>query len=187
MSKKIALQGFDRLSIFPVIKNDADSYEVGAKISIYGAQEMTRDNDVSEQKYYADDGVYLYLKQFNGIQTKLTLLEMPFETMETLGFGNFDAQSGVFSADPQGKNKEFALSFRCLNAAGEYRMYKFFSFTVTEIRESAAKTKGKDPTLGSYEIVGMFGKRRVDDKTYVMKDGEAEESAFLDLFEKVGA
>ena len=184
MSKKIALQGFDRLSIFPVVKNDVDGYSVGERISIYGAQEMTRDNDVSEQKYYADDGIYLYLKQFNGIQTKLTVLEMPFETMEALGFGTLDAQSGVFSADPQGKNKEFGLTFRCLNASGEYRMYKFFNFTVTEIKESATKTKGKDPTLGSYEIIGMFGKRRVDGKTYVMKDGEAEDTSFLDGFEE---
>lgn len=185
-NKKIALQGFSRLKLFPVTKNDTSNYEVGAGFELPEAQEMTKDTDSSETKIYADDKLYLNLKSWNGLNVTITVAEMTLELMEKLGFGEIDTATKVLKWNPQGKNKEYALSFRCAMAGGGYRMYKMFSFAINEINESGIKTKGDGSDINAYQIVGTFTKRKADDSPGEIKDSESDSDlVWLDAIETV--
>jgi len=185
-NKKLALQGFSRLKLFPVIKNDTEGYTTGEGFDLPEAQEMTKETDSSETKIYADDKLYLNMKSWNGLKVTITVAEMDLELMAKLGFGEIDPETKVLKWNPQGKNLEYALSFRCATASGDYRMYKMFSFVVSEINESGIKTKGEGSEINAYQIVGTFTKRVIDDSPGEIKDTEsAADLAWLDTIESL--
>ncbi|MBE6013096.1 MAG: hypothetical protein E7234_11135 [Lachnospiraceae bacterium] len=183
-NKKLALQGFSRLKLFPVIKNSSEGYEVGEGFDLPEAQEMTKETDASETKIYADDRLYLNMKSWNGLKVTITVAEMDLELMAKLGFGEIDPETKALKWNPQGKNNEYALSFRCATASGDYRMYKMFSFTVSEINETGVKTKGDGSEINAYQIVGTFTKRAMDGSPGEIKDTEsAADLVWLDTIE----
>lgn len=185
-NKKLALQGFSRLKLFPVTKNDTEGYTTGEGFNLPEAQEMTKETDSSETKIYADDKLYLNLKSWNGMNVTITVAEMDLELMAKLGFGTFDPVTKTMKWNPQGQNNEYALSFRCATASGDYRMYKMFSFTVNEINESGIKTKGDGSEINAYQIVGTFTKRAIDDLPGEIKDTEsAADLVWLDTIESL--
>ena len=171
---KQALFGFDRLKFFPVTKNDTSGYKVDATgaFEVPNAQSMTKDVDSSENKIYADDGLYLNLKEWNGINSTITVAELSLELMEKLGFGEYDAASKTLKANPQGENKEFALTFRILRVDNTYRLFKIFSFTVNEIKESETSTKGSGGGINPYQIIGTFTGRKFDNRPFDVRDTE---------------
>lgn len=171
-NKKIALQGFSGLKLFPVVKNTGSEYKVGEGFLLPEAQEMTKETDASETKIYADDKLYLNLKSWNGLNVTITVAEMTLEMMSKLGFGEIDPVTKALKWNPQGKNNEYALSFRCQNASGDYRMYKMYSFVVNEVNETGVKTKGDGSEINAYQIVGTFTKRAFDNSPGEIKDSE---------------
>lgn len=181
MSEKIALLGFSRVKFFPIVKNTTEEYSVGEGFSVKEAIEMTREADVSEQKIYADDALYLNMKSWNGINATITLAEMSLEDISKLGFGEYDEIKKVLKVNPQGSNKEYGVTFRCQMANGQYRMYKMFAFTLNEIKESNTKTKGSSTEVNNYQLIGTFTSRKVDDYPYEMHDGD--DLNWLDLIE----
>lgn len=183
MAEKIALQGFSRLKLFPVIKNDTAGYEAGDGFDLPNAQSMTKDTDSSENKIYADDMLYLNMKSWNGLNSTITLAEMTLEMMGRLGFGEYDAATNTLKWNPQGMNKEFACTYRCLMANGEYRMMKMYSFTVNEVKESGTSTKGEGGGINAYQLIGTFTARKADDLPGEIRDGG--DMTWLDTIETV--
>ena len=184
MAEKIALQGLSRIKFFPVTANDTTAYTVGTGFDLPNVQEMSQDADTSESKIYADDVIYLNMKAWNGLNTTITLAEMTLDMMAKLGFGTVDTTSSELKWNPQGENKEFAVSFCCLMANGKYRMYKMYSFTVNEVKESGKKTKGGGNDINTYQIIGTFTARKKDMLPGVVKDSASEtDIAWLDTVE----
>ncbi len=186
MAKKIALMGFSRVKLFPVVKNNASEYSVGEGFELPWAQEMTREADTSESKIYADDILYMNFKSWNGLNSTIKLAEMPLEMMAKLGFGVYDPAGKTLKWNPQGENKEFALSLRQLRADGSYRMQKMFSFTVNEVKESNIKSKGEGNDLNSYQLIGTFSARIADGLPGEIKDSEeAGDLSWLDTVDSI--
>lgn len=181
MANKIALQGFSGFQLFPVIQNDSSGYEVGTSFHVPWVQSMTRETDASEQKIYADDTIYLNMKSWNGITATITVAEMTLEMLSKLGFGAYDSVDEILKWNPQGSNKEFAVSFKMLRADGNYRMQQLFSFTVNEVRESNVQTKGEGNEVNAYQIIGTFAARVKDGRPGFMKDStNPSELSWLD-------
>lgn len=181
MSKKKAIKGFKRLSFFPITKNTRTEYEVGEAIPIENVQEMSKEDIKSEKEIYADDTIYLNLVNWSGQTVSITVAEMDLQKMATLGFGEYTEGTGEFKHNPQGSNKEFAVSFACEIASGEYRMFKFYDFVITEVKESAIKTKGDSGDIQPYTITGTFKRRAKDEEYSVIKDGS--DLTWLDTIE----
>lgn len=170
MSTKQAIRGFKRLTFFPIEKNTTTEYQVGAAIEINDVQEMSKEDIKTEKQIYADDGIYLNLVDWSGQKISITVAEMNLEKMSTLGFGEYSQESKEFKHNPQGANKEFAVSFACEKVDGTYRMFKFYDFVITEIKESAIKTKGDSGDIQPYVITGTFKRRAKDGSYSVIKD-----------------
>ena len=169
---KIALRGFDRLSLFPVIKNTTEEYEVGERFAVPEVQSMTKDSDTTEETIYADDRVYLHQVDWNGLNATITIAEMTLEMMGKLGFGTWDDTTKTLAWNPQGTNKEFAAAFACLRADNKYRMYKLYSFNISEVTESGITTKGSGGGINAYQLAGMFTGRKVDNRPGEIHDGD---------------
>ena len=180
MSDKIAMMGFGNLTLFPILENTRDNYQVDAGFRLPWVQEMTRDNDTTQSKIYGDDTVYLDMKKWNGMTASITVAEMPLETFARLGFGEYDDGTETLLWNPQGRNLQFAATFRCLRADGKYRMMKMFCFTVNEVKESALKTKGEGGDIASFKISGTFTVRMLDSLP-----GEIHDGADLEWLETV--
>ena len=182
--KKKALMGFSRVTLFPVVENTASRYETGSAMPLEEAMELTKEADVSEASLYADDKLYAKVKAWNGLNVTLTLAEMPLPMMEALGFGTYDKDSGTLRLNPQGMNKEFAMTFRCLMVeGGEYRMFKVFSFVVNEIKESGIRTKNDNVQVCTYQLIGTIVARKFDDMPMEMRDGGTGDMSWLDTVE----
>ena len=180
-TRRIALRGFSRLSLFPVLENTDEKYVVGERFALPHAQSMTRDADVSHETIYADDGIYLDLKSWNGLRSSITLVEMTLPMLAQLGFGTYDEAEGTLSWNPEGTNREFAVSFACLRADGKYRMYRMFSFVVNEITESGIATKGEGGGVNTYQLSGTFTGRKLDNLPSRIHDGD--DLSWLSLME----
>ena len=181
MAEKIALQGFSRVKLFPVLRNDASGYEAGEGFDLPWAQELSKEQDVTESKIYADDVLYLNMKSWNGLNSTITMAEMSLAMMAKLGFGEFSETENTLKWNPQGENKQFAVTFRCLRADGKYRMYKMYSFTVNEIKESGVKTRGESGDINTYQLVGTFAGRLLDNMPGEQKDSDgAADLSWLD-------
>lgn len=185
MNKKIALQGFSRLKLFPVLKNGTTEYAVGEGFELPNAQSMTKETDATENKIYADDVLYLNMKSWNGMNATITLAEMTLEMLGKLGFGEYDDATATLKWNPQGINKEFACSYRCLMASGQYRMMKMFSFIVNEVKETGTNTKGSGGEINAYQLIGTFTARKCDDLPGEIHDGD--DMDWLDTIEEVTA
>ena len=184
--RRIALKGLSRLRLFPVEKNNESEYGVGEGFSVPFVQSMTRTADVSEQKIYADDELYLDVRNWNGLILEITLTQLDFQLMEKLGFGKYDDESDVFSWNPEGENKVFAMTFREQQTDNQYRMYRMFVFTVNEVRLGNAQTAGDDVSISSPMIIGAVTKRRVDDKLADIKESTVfTDMAWLDIIPTV--
>ena len=181
MSGKQAIKGFKRLTFFPITKNTRTEYEVGEAIPINDVQEMSKEDIKAEKPVYADDGIYVNLVDWSGQKISITVAEMDLQKMATLGFGQYSEESKEFKHNPQGANKEFAVSFACEKVNGEYRMFKFYDFAITEVKESAIKTKGDSGDIQPYIITGTFKRRAKDDSYSVIKDGS--DLTWLDTIE----
>jgi len=92
----------------------------------------------------------------------ITLAEISLELMEKLGFGKYNVTTKTLDWNPQGKNLEFAMTFRALMANGNYRMFRMYSFTVNEVKPSGFNTKGAGNGIGTYQVIGMFTGRKKD-------------------------
>jgi len=170
-TERIALRGFSRLSLFPVLENTEENYEVGQRFSLPFAQSMTRDADVSRETIYADDQIYLDLTTWNGLRSTITLVEVALPMMARLGFGTYDEATDTLSWNPSGTNREFAMTFACERTDGKYRMYRMFSFMVSEISESQTATKGEGGSVSTYQLGGTFTGRKKDGLPSQIHDG----------------
>ena len=186
MADKIALQGFSRLKLFPVLRNNTEEYIVDTENAflVPWVQDMTRDNDTSEASIYADDTLYLNVKNWNGIRSTITVAELTLEMMAQLGFGEYDSSTGSLKWNPQGRNLEFGATFRCLQTNGSYRMIRMFSFKVDEVRETAIHTRGDNVAINAYQLIGMFANRVIDSSLGEIHDGD--NMAWLDDIPRVG-
>lgn len=189
-NKKLALRGFSRMKLFPIKENTTEKYSVEEGFSLPEAQEMTRDANVSEETIFSEDGIYLNLKSWNGLDVTITIAEITLDLIVKLGFGEMKDGDGSMIWKPQGKNNEYALTFRCLNVSGGYRLNKMYSFIINEIIESAIRTKGEGTGIAPYQIIGTITNRRFDDTPGEMKDIEAGDLAgmkWLDSIDSVPA
>lgn len=169
---RIGLMGFDRLKLFPIVKNEAAAYEVGTGVAVPHVQNMTKEADVSEQKVYADDTLYLNVINFNGLNVEITVAEMDLANWAQLGFGEYDEATKTLKWNPQGTNKEFGMTFRCLMANGKYRMYRFYRFAVSTVTEGEMATKGEDAGVRPYTITGTLSQRALDNSMSEIHDGD---------------
>jgi phi13 family phage major tail protein len=170
---KIALRGFKRIKLFPIVEDSTTGYSVDAGFDIPEAQSMTQEADQNQTPIYADDTVYLNLTSFNGINSTITLAELSLPLIAQLGFGTVNGD-GVLEWDPQGVNKSYGVTFACLLADGNYRMYRFYNFMVTSVTEAGRTTKGGDNTITPYNVNGTFSSRKLDGKFAAMKDSAAD-------------
>jgi len=171
-TKRIALRGFSRLSLFPVLENTEENYEAGERFALPHAQSMTREADVSRETIYADDGIYLDLKTWNGLRSTITLVEVTLPMMAQLGFGIYDEATDTLSWNPNGTNREFAMTFACERTDGEYRMYRMYSFVVNDVAEGSSSTMGESGGVNTYQLSGIFTGRKLDKLPAQIHDGK---------------
>ncbi|MCL2673705.1 MAG: hypothetical protein FWE92_00065 [Defluviitaleaceae bacterium] len=181
MAEKIALQGFSRLKLFPVNSNNTETYSVDDTNAflVPWVQDMTRDSDTSESAIYADDTLYLNVKNWNGIRSTITVAELTLEMMAQFGFGEYDTATNSLKWNPQGRNLEFGVTFRCLQTNGNYRMMRMYSFKIDEIRETSIRTRGDNVAINAYQLVGTFTGRVIDGSPGEVHDGD--DTAWLDV------
>ncbi|MDR2903253.1 MAG: hypothetical protein LBU77_01920 [Clostridiales bacterium] len=170
MGKK-ALKGFSLLQLAPIVENTTTAYSIGEFFNMPEAQSLTQETDSSSEKVYADDALYLDNTEWNGINSTITFAEMTLEKLARLGFGTFDSATNTLKWKPQGSSLSYAATFRALTADGEYRMYRRYVFMVTEIRESGLNTKGQGTGIGTYQLIGTFTSRKIDDSPGEIHDG----------------
>ena len=162
-NKKIALRGLSRISLFPVLQNDYDGYEVGARFRVPYAQSMSKTPDVTSAKIYADDGIYLDMKSWNGINIEVVFAEMSLRTIAELGFGDYNEATNTLKSKPQGQNNEYALTLAAKQADDTYRMYRWFSFTVNEVVEGEHQTMGDGTEICTFTMKGVLVRRKLDE------------------------
>ncbi|MCL2853513.1 MAG: hypothetical protein FWE20_10890 [Defluviitaleaceae bacterium] len=174
MAEKIALQGFSRLRFFPISDNNTEEYAVdtGSSFHVPWVQDMTRENDTSEAAIYADDTLYLNVKNWNGIRSTITVAELTLEMMGLLGFGDYNETTRSLEWNPQGRNLEFGVTFRCLQTNGNYRMMRMYSFKIDEVRETSIRTRGDNVAINAYQLIGTFANRVVDGRPGEIHDGD---------------
>ena len=172
MVKKIGLKGFSNFRLFPVIEDNSSLYKVGEAISLLHVLEMTRENDESEQKIYADDSLYMNIKNFNGIKATIKVAELSLKLRAVLGDGEYDEKSGVFTWLPDKEKPCFACTYQVNNTSGGARLYRLYSFMVESIKEAAHKTLGEQIELQTVEITGTFVKRKIDNSPGAFLDVE---------------
>ena len=151
------------VSLFPVLVNSTEAYAVGARIPLNEVMEMTKEADTNEIDIHADDRLYASVKTWLGMNATITVAELPLHMMAELGFGTYDAAANTLKWNPQGRNLEFAVTLRSPMLDGGYRMYKLYSFTVSEIRESGLRTRGNNTQVNTHQIIGTFTARKWDD------------------------
>lgn len=172
MSEIAILTGLDRVKFFPIEKNTSSEYSVGAGFDLPAIQEVSREIDSETKPLFADDKVYANVVNFKVIKATFTYVGTSFEDLEKLGFGTYDTTKKEFTSNPMGIGKEFVVSFRSRKLNGTYRMFKFFNFKISTVKESEIKTQGmSDPGAGII-IEGTFTGRVIDDKINVIKDSE---------------
>ncbi len=179
MSKKLRLMGFKKFSIFPIEKDSYGEYEVGNKITIDNVISMTREIDSSEEEIHADDTLYANVVDFKGIKSTITLADISLELMAKLGFGEFNEATKEFNANPQGLGKTFGATFACQLLGGGYRMFKFYNFTITAIKDGSVNSKGAGSS-SNVELEGIFSRRKIDDAVYTIKDIDGKDLTWLD-------
>lgn len=168
-----AIKGFSQLSIFPVTSNSATAYAVDTKVLVEGAVSMTLEPITSEFKQYADDGIYAKGSDMNGYNFTLEIAEATPEVQELFEGGTYDETTGVYTFKTTDVQPENALSFRCLQADGNYKMVKVYS-AVAQALSFNAKTKSESNDLQSIQIKGIVSARLID---AVLKDEKVSTAA----------
>lgn len=170
---KLALSGLNHVRIFPVSKNDTEGYEVGDKVSLPEATQMSREDDVASQKFYSDDALYYEAKNWNGVKLTIGFNELPFELRAQLGDGEFDKSSGVYTWAPNSQKPEVALACACQYIDnGGWEMIQIFSFQINEVKQANIQSRGDNITIAGWEIVGTCTARKIDGKVGRMKMAE---------------
>ena len=178
---KIALVGLSRVRMFPVEQNDLEGYRVGDALSIPEIQGMSKSANVDSETIFADDGIYMEITSWNGLELELTFAEMAHQMVAALGFGEYDPMTKELKGRPQGSAKEFALTFRAKLANGNYRMFRMYTFAVSEVGAASLQTQGGGVNIAPYAIRGIVKRRAFDDEFFVEKDSEsADELVWLE-------
>lgn len=168
MSKK-ALKGFSGLTIFPVTKNDGTGYTVGTGVSIPGAQSFERTPQVSDWKIFADDGIYDSGADWQGDKVTITLAELPLTLKKYFEGGEYDTETGVYTYKSTSQAPELALSFKCLQSDGTWKMVQFFSFKASSFKDSF-KTKGESNDITAVTIEGTIMNKVINGDVKKEKD-----------------
>lgn len=167
---KKAAKGFKIRGIFPVTKNDATGYTVGAKIAVSGAQTFTKSPEVSEWKIPADDGIYDSGSDWNGEKATLTLAECPLNLKKYFEGGEYDEASGVYTYKSISQAPEIAMTFQVLQSDGTWLMVQLFSMKATSMKADY-KTKGESGDISPVTIEFLVQNRVKDND--VKKEKEA--------------
>jgi phi13 family phage major tail protein len=184
MAKK-SLKGFAALSIFPVTKNDATGYTVGAKVSIPGAQSFDRTPQTTDWKQYADDGIYDSGSDWQGDQFSLVLAELALALKKYFEGGDYDDATKIYTYKSISQAPEIAITFKALLSDGTYRMYKIYSLKASSFKD-AVKTKGESSDANPVTIEGLIQNRVIDNVVKDEKDTVTEaDLTWLDTIDPV--
>lgn len=164
-----ALKGFKIRGIFPVTKNDATGYTVGAKIAVTGAQSFSCAPEVTEWKIMADNGVYASGSDWGGMKATLTLAECPLTLRENFEGGTYDAGTNVYSFDSDDQAPELGLAFECLQIDGTRLMNKLYSVKATSFKMDYA-TKGESSDISPVTIELMVQNRVDNNRVFDAKE-----------------
>jgi len=181
MAKKIGLKGFSNFRFFPVEVDKAEEYKTSSGISLKHVLQMTREIDETEQKIYADDSLYMNIKNFNGIKASITVAELSLNMRALLGDGEYNEKSGVFTWLPDKEKPIFACTYMVNNTSGGARLYRLYSFMVEGVKESMHKTMGENVELQTFDITGTFVKRKLDQAVGAFIDvGDLTDLSFIE-------
>ncbi|MCL2616026.1 MAG: hypothetical protein FWD96_00110 [Defluviitaleaceae bacterium] len=169
---KIALRGLSNVSLAPVIRNTQVGYEVGEPFALPWVLYMSLNQEIARNTVWADDDVYVDMANYMGTHVTISLAELSLDLFAKLGMGTIDEDDGSVYWNPGITNKEFFMSFACLQANNEYRMHRMFVFTVDEIRQGVLSPIDSSGRISHYELVGKFIPRRLDGKAAQILDGE---------------
>lgn len=170
-----AIKGFSTCSVFPVNTNTALSYVVGDKLSVPGARSFVLDPIVSEYKQYADDVIYNQGSDVSGYNYTFEIAEITPAIEAFFEGGTLDAVTGEYTFKTTDDQPEFAMSFKCLQADGDYKMVKLFNLKAQALSFNA-KTKDETTELQSVTVKGIVSERLIDNalKTQKVSTSEAD-------------
>lgn len=183
---KKVLRGLSDLGIFPVVKNDEAGYSVGARIPIYGAQEITSQKDVNEWRIYADDGIFDTGAEWKGSSFTLTLAGLPNELRSYFEGGSFDELTGEYTFTSASEAPEIALSFSSVANSTDKELTKVYSARCTKI-SFEHKTRGDGSSVVPVKIEGCFMERKFDKAVFTKKDAASTDVSWLNSIETLGA
>lgn len=178
MKKKI-LKGLKRLVLFPVTANTADTYTVGEKVNIPGAQTLTLEPDTTDWKVFADDEVYEAGTDWNGMNMTLQLAELPLELKPHFEGGEYDETEKTYEYKSSSVAPEIGIGFAALTSDGEYRMKKIFALRCGRVTVEH-RSKGSGDAVSPVSITGIVTSRLKDGVVTVEKDSADGALTWLD-------
>lgn len=179
MSDKIALKGFTAARLWPVTANTVDTYTTDTKISLVGAQNLTKDVTTLDYTIYGDDGVYAAGTDYQYEDLTFKVAELPLDVEAELQGCDYDENNKEYTFKNTDVAPEYAFGYAARRLDGEYRMFIHYAVKLMKVKvEHRPKSDGTD--IQSYELTFRNTQRKADgavrkvfessDKTYTLLD-----------------
>lgn len=156
MAVKRAIIGLRGIAFSKVNQDDITGYKSEAAIALPWVGQLSKTPQSNTQKINYDDQLYATLKTNNGVDFELRLAEMDMETLELLGAGVYDAETGTFkhARDPQ----YGVWSIRGITdtVSGLPFYFNYRAADLTDVRYDNFATKGDNATVCEVIITGTF-------------------------------
>lgn len=181
--KKEALKGFRAARLWPVTKNDAETYSTGTMVPLPGAQQLTKDANRSEYTIPADDGTYDSGSDFQYEDLNFTVAELTPELEAQISGGTYDETTKVYTFKMNDTAPEFAFGYAALKLDGTYRMFKHYVVKLMNIKVEHV-TKGESGDIQAYELTFRSTPRKADSKVRDIMDSETDDYEWLGQIEQ---
>lgn len=185
MGKKY-LKGFSNFGFHKVSEDTEDKYSVtGSRIKIMSAKSCSPSDNRADFKINADDGVWDSGSDWTDTTNEIVFVEMDITKLAEM-IGATVNEDGSIDESNLDVAPVLALTYAALRADGGYRLYKYYSATVTNVSVSHT-TKGENSDSQNYTVTFSCIPRKCDGKirsTLDIAKGEALE--WLDSISSIG-
>lgn len=149
---KYGLKGFANLGFFPVTKNDAEGYTVGARVPLIGARSCTTEDTRNEYKIPGDDGIYAQGSDYESTTLTIGVNEMQLKDLAALTGADFETVPNEMAESELDSAPEVALTFSALTIDGGYRMYRYYNAKLIKYKADLKAKLDTGNEVNQYEL-----------------------------------
>lgn len=190
MARRREKIGFKNVSLLKVVTDDSTGYATASEaIRLPYAGSMTLTPDEAKQKIFADNKLYISVNDHRGDDIELHLKEVSYESMQALGIGQYNADTGIFNYRMKIPQQQYSMRYECATADGYSIATKYRSVTINSIRETGPTTLGDSITENEVILTGAIGEPnysgawyRADIDLEFDDDGEITNQEAFDAF-----